>query len=367
MKPPYRVPLVAETRLQPRNGLKVASTFSGGGGSCYGYELAGYEVVWANEFVASAQETYKANHPDTIVDPRDIRLVQAEDVLNATELDVGELDLFDGSPPCQLFSMAGKREKGWGTVVQHADGAVQKSTADLFFDFARLVRELQPKVFIGENVSGLVRGTAKGYFKLILRTLRECGYRVEAKLLDASWLGVPQTRHRLVFQGVRNDLDHLPIWPEPHSEFITASESVGATLGTLYARDRVDNGTKQIDLDRLPAPTVLAAGIAGVRDHQAGIKIKPNDLTIDAETGTELTLGPTLFLGRAVKGLRKFNLREIRRFSAFPDDYVLTGSYLDRWCRMGNSVPPLMMKAIAEPIRDQILLPIHSSKAFVNG
>lgn len=99
-KPEYRVPLMAEIAAGKTCGLTVASTFSGGGGSCTGYKLAGFDVVWANEFVPSAQESYRANHPSTILDCRDIKLVQPEEILAATGLKVGELDLFDGSPPC---------------------------------------------------------------------------------------------------------------------------------------------------------------------------------------------------------------------------------------------------------------------------
>jgi DNA (cytosine-5)-methyltransferase 1 len=86
-KPPYRVPMMDEIRAIPPNGLTVASTFSGAGGSCTGYRMAGYRVVWANEFVPAAQESYKANaDPSCILDPRDVRTVTADDILTATGL-----------------------------------------------------------------------------------------------------------------------------------------------------------------------------------------------------------------------------------------------------------------------------------------
>ncbi len=112
--------------------------------------------------------------------------------------------MLDGSPPCASFSTAGKREEGWGKVKLYSDA--RQRTDDLFFEYARILKGLQPKVFVAENVAGLVRGTAKGYFKLILAELKDCGYRVEARLLDARWLGVPQMRERVIFVGVRNDL-----------------------------------------------------------------------------------------------------------------------------------------------------------------
>ena len=85
----------------------------------------------------------------------------------------------------------------------------------MFFEYARLLKGLQPKVFVAENVAGLIQGTAKGYFKRILQTLKECGYNVKCKVLDAQWLGVPQMRQRTIFIGVRNDLHLDPSYPLP--------------------------------------------------------------------------------------------------------------------------------------------------------
>src|SRR5262249_35052188 len=124
-----------------------------------------------------------------------------------------ELDLLDGSPPCASFSTAGKREKGWGQVKPYSD--TRQRTDDLFFEYARLLRGLRPRVFVAENVSGLVRGTAKGYFLQILRELKACGSGVQARLLDAQWLGVPQVRRRVIFQGAREDLGREPAFPKP--------------------------------------------------------------------------------------------------------------------------------------------------------
>jgi len=213
-KPPYRVPLMSEVRALPWNGFKVASFFAGGGGSSTGYRMAGFKVVYANEFVEAARETYAANMaPGTILDGRDVREVTAEDLLEKLGMEPGELDVLDGSPPCASFSTAGKREKGWGKEKSYSD--TKQVSDDLFFEFARIVRGVQPKVFVAENVSGLVKGTAKGYFIEILQALKACGYKVEARLLDAQWLGVPQARQRLIFVGVREDLNLLPVHPDP--------------------------------------------------------------------------------------------------------------------------------------------------------
>lgn len=111
-KPPYRVPLMREIEEVPANGLSVVSTFSGGGGSCLGYRMAGYRVLYASEFIPEAQKTYRFNHPGVYLDTRDIRQVTPESILEIVGKWPGEIDLLDGSPPCCAFSVCGKREKG---------------------------------------------------------------------------------------------------------------------------------------------------------------------------------------------------------------------------------------------------------------
>ena len=242
-KPPYRVPLMSELNEFPCNNYHVVSTFSGAGGSSIGYRLAGFKVLWASEFIPAAQEVYKMNsRPWTILDTRDIRLVQPEDILKATGLGVGEIDLFDGSPPCSSYSTAGKREKGWGQAKKYSD-TVQK-TDDLFPEFVRLIKGTQPKVFVAENVKGLTIGVAKevlgspqtnmfGDHKFtdaegnesitkkdedtFLHMMMDAGYVVGVRVLNAKELGVPQSRQRAIFIGIRKDLAKKynlePVWP----------------------------------------------------------------------------------------------------------------------------------------------------------
>lgn len=233
---------MAEIAALPWNGYNAISTFSGCGGSSLGYKMAGFRVLWASEFIPAAQDTYRANHPATILDTRDIRNVQASDILDAIGMKPGELDLFDGSPPCASFSTAGKREAGWGKVKAYSD--TKQRTDDLFFEYSRLIKGVQPKVFVAENVSGLVKGTAKGYFLEILAELKSCGYVVSAKLLDAQWLGVPQMRQRVIFVGVRNDLASQfgvkPVHPKPLAYRYSVRDAlpwIGETTPRAY-RDR---------------------------------------------------------------------------------------------------------------------------------
>src|SRR5208283_3174396 len=106
-----------------------------------GYRMAGFRVLWANEFIPAAQACYRKNHPKTILDCRDIKLVTARDIEKAVEMKGSDIDVFDGSPPCQAFSTAGKREKSWGHEKTYEHGASQCNET-LFDEYIRLLRGL---------------------------------------------------------------------------------------------------------------------------------------------------------------------------------------------------------------------------------
>lgn len=375
-KPPYVIPSMDEIRNIPWNGRHVVSTFAGGGGSSLGYRMAGYRVLYANEFVDEARKTYQSNAaPYTHVDGRDIRTVTAEDILKKIGLKPGELDVFDGSPPCSAFSTAGKREKSWGKAKNYSDDKVQV-VEDLFFEYTRLLKGLQPKVFVAENVKGLTIGTAIGYFKLIHKALEDCGYVVEARVLNAKWLGVPQSRERTIFIGVRKDLAMQPVFPAPLPYFYTIRDAI-----PWIRRFSSNIDFKQIwkDASRNPAQTITATASeklnaveaeADISKYAVGAewdKLKPGEQskkyfqlvrchpdrpvgTITAEGGTTSLAGVTHPYER-----RKFSIEEVKQLCSFPHDWEVTGTYAQQWERMGRAVPPLMMRSIAATIRDQIL------------
>tara|TARA_R110000824_G_scaffold5520_1_gene25513 strand:+ start:506 stop:1816 length:1311 start_codon:yes stop_codon:yes gene_type:complete len=369
-KPPYRVPTMEEITAIPWNGHKVASTFSGCGGSCLGYRMAGFKVVWANEFVPAAQDSYNANKAtDCYLDKRDIKAVKADEILSQTGLKKGELDLFDGSPPCQAFSTAGKRHKGWGKEKSYEHGAKQCNET-LFNDYIRLVRGLMPKVFVAENVSGLVKGTAKGMFLEILRDLKACGYRVKCQVLDAQWLGVPQSRKRTIFVGVRDDLNLEPAHPKP---MIYRYSVKDALPWVVEAKCRSGYESKTADRDMLssPAPTIPASGADVYSSHHVEAEIIVGNNAFESVWGKPDVPNPTIMAGGANKQSgsirygtekRKFTIAELKRICAFPDDFILKGSYAQQWERLGNSVPPVMMHHIAKTIRDEILTSGTQSK-----
>lgn len=267
-KPTYRVPSMPEIAKVRPNGLKVISTFAGCGGSSLGYRMAGFKVVWASEFVERARLDYLANAaPGTVVDGRDIRKVDPLEVLETVGLKVGELDVLDGSPPCASFSTAGKREAHWGKSKKYSD--VEQRTDDLFFEYVRFLKAMRPKMFVAENVSGLVKGTAKGYFLQILAAMKAAGYRVEARLLDAQWLGVPQTRQRIIFMGAREDLDLQPAFPQPLPHRYSVRDAIpwivatGGIRATGFAGGDMTPGSE-------PSPTIMAGDGNGMNTSQFG-------------------------------------------------------------------------------------------------
>lgn len=393
------------------NGYRVASTFSGAGGSSLGYRLAGFRVVYANEFIAAARETYAANFPETPLDDRDIRSVSAESLLEIAGVARGELDLLDGSPPCASFSTAGRREKHWGKVKTYSDGT--QRTDDLFFEFIRILDGVRPKTFVAENVSGLAKGTAKGYFLEILAAFKAAGYRVRAASLNAQWLGVPQSRQRIIFVGVRDDLAGEPSFPPPLAYRYSVRDAlpwIERISGNInYKEVWRDAGTNvsatipanlEIIADRflnveslegangfnkhkyqttnLPAPTIQAtrplrckvepesdmSGYAvgaewdGLKQGETSEKYfslsKPH---LDAPCPTVTASGGLQSLASVTHPTerRKFSIAELRRISSFPDDFVLTGTYAQQWERIGRAVPPMMMYYVAANVRDAIL------------
>ena len=380
-KPPYRVPSMTEiARIKP-NGLKVISTFAGCGGSSLGYRMAGFKVLWASEFIDAARKVYEDNAaPGTIVDGRDIRLVDPLEVLRALGLKPGELDVLDGSPPCSSFSTAGKREEHWGKSKKYSDK--EQRTDDLFFEYVRFIKAIKPRAFVAENVSGLVKGTAKGYFLEILAAMKACGYRVEARLLDAQWLGVPQARQRIIFQGVREDVDAVPTFPAPFAYRYSVRDAigdVGRIIGGNYANFALRGSVIPADM---PSPAITA-GVHGGGPHQFYVepetdiskqaigreydKLNPGQASekyfslVRADAAEPC---PTVTAaGGQNSGIacvvhptekRKFSIAELKRICGFPDDFALSGTYAQQWERLGRAVPPLMMKAIAATLAEQL-------------
>lgn len=344
----YSLPRISELRESTENGnhkFTVVSTFAGGGGSSIGYRMAGGKVLAINEFIPEAVNTYTANWPSTKVLSNDVRDITAQDILSICDIREGELDIFDGSPPCSAFSTAGKRDKGWGKTKKYSDSS-QENVEDLFFEYIRLLRGVKPRVFIAENVSGLAKGVAKGYLNEILKGLKQSGYVVNCKILDARYLGVPQSRARTIFVGVRNDLWEErfrgKVHPAPCSNVITLAEAFEGLRFT--EQDRA-----QTDVSRY----AIFPRLKGLRKAEQDqkyfnlIKASPNKCSpcITATAGNIGAAKASHWENRA------FTVAEVKRIMSVPDDYILTGSYSQKVERLGRMVAPLMMKAVAKNLQ----------------
>lgn len=208
-------------------------------------------------------------------------------------------------------------------------------------------------MFVAENVSGLVKGTAKGYFLEILGALKACGYKVSCRVLDAQWLGVPQSRQRTIFVGVRNDLGCEPVHPVPLAYRYTVRDALPWI--TAKHLDHAQNPIEpECDISRFAIGKEWDRVKTGGQSSKYFSLQKPDlDKPCPCVTQTAGNTGAAGVCHPTEK--RKFSIAELRRICAFPDDFILKGSYAQQWERLGRAVPPVMMSHIAATVRDQIL------------
>ena len=390
---PYNLKDVFDASNQ--NKFSVISTFAGGGGSSTGYRLAGGKVLCVNEFVEEAQKTYHENYPDTPVLPDDIKEISGKELMDAAGVSVGEIDILDGSPPCSAFSVAGslsrggnktesinlfgetyireevrgKHSDGWGATKNYSDGKKVENIEDLFFEFLRVAKDIQPKTIVAENVKGLTMGEAKEYFNKITNTFEEIGYDVSAKVLNSASFGTPQTRQRVIFIGVRQDvtskvglsfMNISSVFPEENKEFVTVGDAFEGLendqeeVNMLIEKMAGSSHWKTVKLMPDDPEKVLTGMDYHPKGHHFNLKrcsrFKP------APTVTA-TSAPVHFIEK-----RKLTLAETRRVMSLPDDFILTGRWEQRSERMGRMVPPFMLKAVAEAVYENILKPYKENE-----
>ena len=339
-----------------RKLFNVVSLFAGGGGSSTGYRLAGGDVLAINEFIPAAQECYAKNYPDTHIFKGDVRELTAEAILDKINLKKGELDILDGSPPCSAFSLAGIREKGWGKEKSYS--STTQVVDDLFFEYARILKDIQPKVFVAENVKGLTIGQPKnllgssqmGLFgehkNTIYHTLVDCGYRVRYKVVNAADYGVPQNRERIIFIGVRRDICAKISYPPAFNYKVSVGEAIHDLEPDVF--NPLSPTLERIWDDlRLGEPTHSYGIRTG--DKMGGTQ---RSKTFKDTPSRTITCTPEVF---HYQDRRTLAINELKRICGFPDDYYTGTSFNKSWERLGRAVPPLMMKAIAEHIYNTIL------------
>ena len=324
-----------------KNGLRVFSCFSCGGGSSLGYKLAGYDVVGCCEIDPAMMKIYKQNnHPkyDYLMDIRDFLKLPDEELPD----ELKNLDILDGSPPCSVFSMAGSRENGWTVEKAFKEGQAKQRLDDLFLHFLEVAKRLQPKVVIAENVKGLITGNAKGWVNQIVQAFDEAGYTVQIFLFNSARMGVPQKRERVFFIAGRKDLEfpklkmHFDSKPipfadvrEPYGKELSGTNQAGKLMRYRISSDRcLQDINKRV--------TKKKSGFTSPINH-------------DEEPVQTITAGGYCF--RMCDGLLMTD-KDIINCQTFPQDYDFMDQDVQYVC--GMSVPPVMMANIASEVQKQL-------------
>ena len=365
---------------EKRNLFNVLSTFAGGGGSSTGYRLAGGKILAINEFVEEAQNTYRENYPNTTIIPGDIKKLTGTYLMEQAGVKVSELDILDGSPPCSAFSMAGSISHGggnthadaFGKTKQYSDIKGVSNVEDLFFEFLRVAKDIKPKVIIGENVEGLTMGEAKEYFHKIQNTFEKIGYLVVADVLNASYFGVPQSRKRCFFIGVREDvadkiglnfMTMYQLYPEKNNTQTTLGEAISDVVNE--DKEELNYLFEKIGPDKAVGKTLMKMPkdpdkvLTGMDYHDKGHHFNLKRSSLKKPCPTITAMGNLAGVAGTCHPLedRKFTIKELKRIMSLPEDFKLTGQHKQQSERIGRMVPPLMMKALAESIYNKVLKP----------
>jgi DNA (cytosine-5)-methyltransferase 1 len=320
--------------MNGNNKPTVISLFAGCGGSSLGYKMPGFKELLAIDFDKNAVETFKLNFKEVPIWQNDITQIRGEEILTFCGIKEGELDVLDGSPPCQGFSTAGKRK-------------VYDTRNDLVLEYIRLVDELQPKVFVMENVSGMVKGTMKGLFKEYMLKMKTLNYVVKCKLMNTKYYNVPQSRERLIWIGVRKDLGKEGVFPVPNKKTISIKEALKdcPQEGIVYPL----KGTA-LKIAKLMKPGMTGEAIMG-NGHWGSFRRLEWNKPAPTIRKTGIWEGKPTELHPVEN--RVLLLSEIKRLFTFPDTFKMCGDIPEM--QLGNSVPPNFMCAIAKTIKDEIL------------
>ena len=324
-----------------KNGLKVFSCFSCGGGSTMGYKMAGYDVIGGNEIDKRMAELYRLNHNPKYFYTEDVR-----DFVKRTDLpeELYDLDILDGSPPCAPFSMAGHREDTWGKQKKFAEGQKYQILDDLFFEFIKVADKLKPKVVVAENVEGLIKGAARGYVNEIIKGFNAAGYEVQMFLLDASKMGVPQKRRRVFFICRLKSLG----WPQIIMEF----NEKPITFGEVRSKTGRENNEYAISVLKYKIPSDTDFADIKMRISSINSDFSRKILWDDCPTQTLNTYTQAFI--RACDDMQ-VSIHDMIAIATFPEDFNFGAKNIHTKTAFltGMSVPPIMMERIATQIYRQ--------------
>ena len=369
---PYTIEDVKKSSA--RELFTVVSTFAGGGGSSTGYRLAGGKVVAINEFVEEAVATYSRNFPDTKVILGDIKNITGDDLLKIGNLKKGELDILDGSPPCSAFSSSGKGKKGWNKEKKYSDGKTVTNIEDLFLEYIRIAEDIQPKVIVAENVEGITSRAAIEKLRDFVTGFERIspGYKMVYQVMDASKFGVPQSRMRTFFVGIRNDVFTtlgLEEYELARRVYPMPTTSDGVSIAS--AIEGIDNDPAEVQMLLDFCETSFQKKFVETMPFNPVKVLKPGPVNgkvscFNMKRPAPRKPSPTLTqMGqqRSASGVmhyaanRKLTIKEMKRIMSLPDDYELTGTFDQQAERIGRMVAPKMMSALATSIYENILKP----------
>ena len=326
--------------------------FAGAGGLALGLEQAGFNHIGLVEFNRDAADTLKKNRPMWNVLCEDIAVTAERDLEKEFGIDKYELDLLSGGAPCQSFSYAGKRL------------GLQDIRGTMFYHYATFLHKLQPKIFLFENVKGLLTHDNGKTYKTILDIFNDEGYTTYHKVLNAWNYGVPQKRERLITIGIRNDLtnkcdftfpqeySYKPVMRDvkldinpPADECIRYSEKKAAVFALVppggYWRD-ID---PEIAREYMKSCWYLGGGRTGILRR---ISLDEPSLTVLTNPGMKQTdrCHPL--------EVRPFSYRENARIQTFPDNWEFCGKLPERYKQVGNAVPVNLAKEIGLSIKNTL-------------
>ena len=330
---------------------RVVSLFSGAGGLDKGFEQAGFDIIWANEYDSSIWETFEYNFPNTYLDKRSIR--------NVPSIDIPECIGIIGGPPCQSWSEAG------------ALRGIEDERGKLFYEFIRILRDKKPLFFLAENVEGMLAQRHSEALANIKKLFRESGYNLSFRLINANNYNVPQDRKRVIFVGYRNDLNMTFEFPEMQEYKPVLKDAIWDLKNSaIPAKDKnYTNGNEC----KIPNHEYMIGGFSTIFMSRNRVRAwdEPS-FTIQAG-GRHAPIHPQApkmtFIEQNkrefVKGqehlYRRLSLRECARIQTFPDDFIFKySSVADGYKMVGNAVPVNMAYALAIKIM-QDLMPVLSN------
>lgn len=324
--------------------MKVISLFSGAGGLDLGFEEAGFEIEWANEFDKSIWETYEKNHSNYL-DKRDIRKIPLNEI--------PECDGIIGGPPCQSWSEAG------------ACKGINDDRGKLFYEFIKILKDKKPKFFVAENVSGMLAEKHKDAVQNFIKMFKEAGYDVNLYLVNAADYGVPQDRKRVFYIGFREDLNIKFEFPKPLSKKVNLREAIGDLQDTaIPALEK--NKTNGVYC-KFPNNEYMTGGFSTIYMSRNRVRSwDEQSFTIQAG-GRHAPVHPQapkmIFVEKNkrefVKGkedlYRRLTVRECARIQTFPDSFKFYYTDVaDGYKMVGNAVPVKLANIVANAIKNSL-------------